>query len=109
MTFRSAKSPLLVSLLLVGLGSAWYGCSAGNDSETGFGDTATTQSTTGSGAASATGVGGSGPSGTTGNGGFNPIGSGGGTGGIDECSSTDVQAELIPLDMIIVLDESGSM
>lgn len=43
-------------------------------------------------------------------GGFSPGGSGGrGQGGADACAGVSVKAELVPLDMYILLDKSGSM
>ena len=53
--------------------------------------------------------GGSGGSETGQGGGFNPIGSGGGTGGDENCLEESQEAELKGLDMIVVLDRSGSM
>ena len=98
--------PLLLPIALFGASSAWGGCSAtidtqvfneptGNDpTPTGGGGEGGAQTTTGSGGA--------------------PIefDAGAGDGALDDggaCAAEVAQAELIPLDMIILLDRSGSM
>ncbi len=66
----------------------------------------------GSGGAGAQGgVGGAGAQGGTGGLSFGGTGgtSGGGTGGFEACAGETVEAELVPLDMYVMLDKSGSM
>lgn len=101
---RIGKSIGLV--LAAGLAASTWGCGAGSNSS-GQG---------GSGAGSVGGNGGSGNTGgTTGGGdigGFGGVGGGaggstGGSGG--SCAGSSVKGELIPLDMYIMLDKSGSM
>ncbi len=84
------RSPLLLPLAVGSLTLA-AACGAGTDDETGTGGSGSTSSNT-----STTSSGFGGASSTT-------TGQGGG------CAATTAQAELIPLDIIIVLDESGSM
>jgi von Willebrand factor type A domain len=98
--------PLLFPIALVGASSAWWGCSATDDTQVFNETTGTTTTTTGSGGGG--GAGGS-PAGTGGDVMFDagqmdaPINDAG------ACVATEAQAELIPLDMIILLDRSGSM
>lgn len=78
-------------------------CSASEGSESSNGS--------GSNGNGANGAGGN-PSGSgTGTGGLSPIGSGGSgaTGGLDACASSEYKAKPLPLDMHIMLDQSGSM
>lgn len=89
---------VFVSLALSGVAGAWWGCSA-------------TPETTESSTLSTTSSGGGGAGGTTGTAGVGgididsgmPIDDGG------ACTSTSAAAERIPLDMIFVVDRSGSM
>lgn len=99
---QSLRSLALCSLPLTAL----LACTAvGNPNEF------TTSSGAGAGA-NAGGAGGA-SSGTTGTGGdpiINPSGTGGnGQGGGDECASAEVEGTLIPLNMFITVDKSGSM
>jgi hypothetical protein len=89
---------LFVSVILVAA------CSGGESN----GSTSTTGSTIQGGTAAASG----GSSGQGGDGDFGFTGSGGGSsgsGGDDSCAGVTSTAELVPLDMYIMLDSSGSM
>ena len=93
----------------VGTGLLLAACSATNEDTT-----AETNGNFGSGASDGDGTGGSssGGDGPILSGGTTSGGSGGGSGGGEsngECAGTDYDAELIPLDMFIMLDRSGSM
>jgi hypothetical protein len=85
--------PVLVSLALASLSAAWWGCAGTPDGQT-------TSSSTNTG-----GTGGS-DAGTT----IDVDGGGGGT--VDDagaCTSTSAAAERVPLDIIFLIDRSGSM
>ncbi len=81
------------------LASLLFVCASACSSATG------TRSQVGSGGSGATGAGGSGAG--AGAGGFNP---GGGSGGLPQgCAKDKYTGELLPLDMFVMLDRSGSM
>lgn len=64
----------------------------------------------GAGGSGANGTGaGNGTGGTTGAGGFNVGAGGSGTGGIEECAGETHVGDLTPVDVVIMLDQSGSM
>jgi uncharacterized protein YegL len=90
--------PVIASLTLACLTAAWWGCSAGNEGPS----TATTFGTGGS----SSGTGGSGT-------GAGPTDIDAGTGGgVDEagaCTSTSASAHRIPVDILFLIDRSGSM
>ena len=88
---------VFVSLALCGVATAWWGCAAGNDPST-------TQGGTGE-----TGGGGAGGADTTnGAGGFDFDG-GTTIGEAGACTSTSATAHRVPLDIIFLVDRSGSM
>lgn len=78
--------------------TAWWGCAEASappqETATGAGGSSLTLSMSSS-------------TGTGGNGGFNMSGSGGSGG--DVCTSTSAKAEAVPVDLVFVLDRSGSM
>lgn len=92
--------------MLVVLGSAWAGCSAGGDDDSVFNGNAGGAATGGAG-----GVGQGGATGGSGDGGNVIDLDGGNDGSIGDsgCASTSATAELVPLDIVILLDRSGSM
>lgn len=93
--------PVFASLTLLTLAAAWWGCTALPET------TATATST-----ASSTGHGGSTTSSGTGGAGGIDLADGGGGGGGDDsgaCSSTSVEAHPVELDIIFVIDRSGSL
>lgn len=97
--------PILLPIALVSASSAWWGCSAATDTQVFEETTATTTATT------TTGVGGAGGS-MTGTGGDVMFDAGTMDAPINDagaCVASEAQAQLIPLDMIILLDRSGSM
>ncbi|MDI3287852.1 vWA domain-containing protein [Polyangium sp. 15x6] len=90
-----------MSLTLASLAAAWGGCATGNSS----GDTTASSSSSSSGEG---GAGGAGGAGTGGVGGIDfDAGGAGGQGGA--CVSTSAEARRIPLDIIFLIDQSGSM
>jgi uncharacterized protein YegL len=93
---RLAKihGPVFVSLALTCVAAAWGGCAEPS------GETSSSTSTT----TSTTGSGGSG--GTGGSGGLD---GGTGTGGEEACTSVSAEAHRVPLDIIFLIDQSGSM
>lgn len=91
---------VFTTLALGGMAGAWWGCSATSDGDTGGGGTAPTTSSGGSGGAGGTG--------TAGAGGLDVDG-GGGKGAGGACVSTSAEAERVPLDIIFLVDRSGSM
>lgn len=99
----SIHKPVIVSLTLGWVAAAWWGCSAApGEQTTETGTTETTSSGTG-------GTGGAGATGGTG-GGIDIDVDGGGTGGDPTaCVSTSAAAERVPLDIVFVVDRSGSM
>jgi hypothetical protein len=106
MSFRRsiALAPLLASF---GWGLHASGCAAIEEKR--FAASSASGTSSGGGGAGGTG-GDSAPSGGQG-GGLNPIESSG-QGGLDpdgSCASTSAEADLLPLDMLILLDRSGSM
>ncbi|AKT37709.1 vWA domain-containing protein [Chondromyces crocatus] len=108
MSFR--KLQYFVPLVALAGFLAPWGCSATTDDGNSNPTPSTSSTTVG------TGTGGSGGSepGTGGEGGLNIGVGGGGQGGSNvdpdaACTSTSAEAELIPLDMIVLLDKSGSM
>jgi len=94
--------PVLASLTFTWVAAAWMGCatsSEGNTTDT------TTSTTTSSGEGGSAGAGGNGSGGDIG--GFD-----GGVGGADDggaCAYTTAEAHRIPLDIVVLLDRSGSM
>lgn len=111
MTFRSLCSTLLVPLLLTGVWtSASGGCQA-TAANNGFGGAAATGATTGQGGKAAAGGNGQGGN-SNGAGGEMSFDAGSSEAGLTDataCTSTSAAAELIPLDILILLDRSGSM
>jgi uncharacterized protein YegL len=87
-----------VSLTLVSVAAAWWGCAGGN-SETGTLATTTTTTATTS-TSSGTGTGGTG--------GVNLDG-GGGSDDDAACVSTSAMAHRVPVDIVFLIDQSGSM
>ena len=113
MTFRSVCSMLLAPLVLAGAwSSASTGCQA-NAENNGFGGSASSSTSTGTGKGGSNGSGGDGQGGgATGAGGEVAFDAGASEAGLTDanaCVSTSAAAELIPLDMLILLDRSGSM
>src|SRR4029079_1874740 len=102
---------LIVGSLAVSMGLWFAACGSSSNqatsSNSGDGGNAT------GGGANAGGAGGSSMSGPTGMGGniiVNPTSSGGnGAGGAPDCAGQTSTAELVPLDIYIMLDKSGSM
>jgi hypothetical protein len=92
-----APGSRFVSLTLACVVTAWWGCAAGND-------TTGTILTNGS-ASSGSG----GTSGTGGTGGAGLDGGGGGGDDADACVSTSAAAHHLPLDILFLIDQSGSM
>jgi len=93
------RRPVFASLTLACIAVAWWGCSAGPGGQT-------------TGGASSTGHGGSaGNGGTGGTGGIDVHFDGGGGGGEEAgvCTSTSAAAHRIPLDIVFLIDRSGSM
>ena len=90
---------LLATLALSWAAAAWWGCAegAGNTEETASG-------TGGSSLTLSTGTGGTG-----GSGGEGEISIGGSGGGSEVCTSTSAKAGPIPVDLVFVIDRSGSM
>lgn len=89
-----------------------WGCSAGSDGQGGSsGSSNSGGSSGGSGGGNTGGMSTGGNTGAGDVGGFGQGGggTGGGTGGGMECAGSTVKGELIPLDMYIMLDKSGSM
>ncbi len=88
-----------------------FGCSAGNNQQTGSGASGGGTNSGGNGGAGASG--GAGGNGGENIGGFGASGggntSGNGAGGGEVCAGAKVKGELVPLDMYIMLDKSGSM
>ena len=94
--------PVFVSLTLSCIAAAWWGCAQPAEQNT----TATTSSTS----SSSTSQGGSsGNGGTGGTGGINVDLDGGPDDGGPACTSTSVAAERIQLDIVFLIDQSGSM
>jgi uncharacterized protein YegL len=91
----SIQQRVFVSLALVSLGAAWWGCSAQPTNPTS--SSSSTSSSSGSGGATSTG----------GTGGTNFDGGGVDEGGV--CTSTSASAHHIQLDIIFLIDQSGSM
>lgn len=107
MAFRSLRFVLPLAATAGWILAAW-GCSAA-DNET---DPTATTGTTSPGTGGNTGSGGSNTGGSTGEGGGLNFGGSNGQGGFGvdaACASTSIQTELTPLDIIILLDRSGSM
>ncbi|MDI1442625.1 vWA domain-containing protein [Polyangium sp. 6x1] len=94
-----------VSITLVSLAAAWGGCATSSTGNT----TEGTNSTSSSSSSGEGGAGGAGGDGAGGAGGL--IDFDGGTGGDDSgaCVSTSAEARRIPLDIIFLIDQSGSM
>lgn len=93
--------PVFASLALLTLAAAWWGC-----------DAAPATTATATSAASSTGQGvSSTSSGSGGSGGIDVADGGGGSGGDDggACSSTSAEAHPVELDIIFVIDRSGSL
>jgi Mg-chelatase subunit ChlD len=94
---------------MVGL-SAWAGCSASTEEDeatSGFGEPSSSSGTTGQGGSGASG-GSAGNEGGTGGSPFDPTSSGG-SGGVETCAESESLASQKTLDIIVVLDRSGSM
>ena len=108
MTLRALHRPALISLAIACTAAGWWGCSATTNDKV-FAET------TGTGTTTTTGNGGSGQGGsgtTSGEGGDITIDAGDPDATLDDggaCAATSAEAELIPLDMVILLDKSGSM
>lgn len=110
MNFTRYRGAAGISLALAFTATSWWGCNASSDSNvfttaTGTGGESTTSSTT-----TGSGI----PGTTTGAGGDEIMIDAGPDGDkpVDDagaCAATSAQAQSIPLDMIILLDESGSM
>jgi Mg-chelatase subunit ChlD len=99
--------PILLPIALFGASSAWWGCSATTDTQVFEQPTGATTTTTSGGG----GQGGTQTT-TTGTGGDLGFDAGAMDAALNDsgaCLATSAQAELIPLDMIILLDRSGSM
>src|SRR5437763_1385220 len=106
-SWRALGASSLCVLGSAGLVAAMASCSATQDHHGGFGgDSSGTQS-------SGAGLDGSGGGSSQGQGGFNPVGTGAGagsaTGAGGGCASNKTKAMSKPLDMYIMLDQSGSM
>ncbi|MRG96998.1 vWA domain-containing protein [Polyangium spumosum] len=89
---------IFASLTLTCVAAAWGGCATGNNGET-----------TGNPSSSSSGEGGAGGSGAGGAGGFDIDGGVGGGGDGGACATTNAEARRIPLDIIFLIDQSGSM
>ncbi len=87
--------PIFLSLALASLAAAWGGCATG-----GTGTSSSSSSSSGSGG---------GTSSSGGTGGFNVDGGGGGSDDGGLCTSKTKEAHRVPLDIIFLLDRSGSM
>jgi uncharacterized protein YegL len=89
---------VFVSLALATVGASWWGCSGSSQGQTG-----------GGGSSSHGGSGGTG--GMSGTGGDLPIEAGADTGDEDDaaCTSISAEAHRVPLDIVFLLDRSGSM
>jgi Mg-chelatase subunit ChlD len=109
MTFRSLRSLMVAPLLLAG---AWTASSSGcqaTAANNGFGGAAPSSAT---GEGGKTSAGGGHAGGSTGAGGDVTFDAGASEAGLTDataCTSTSAAAELIPLDLLILLDRSGSM
>ena len=88
---------VFVSLAMAGTATAWWGCATGNQS---------TESTSND---TSSGGGGSGGTGNTGGAGGFEFDGGTTIGDAGACVSTSAAAHRVPLDMIVLLDRSGSM
>jgi hypothetical protein len=112
MTFRSLCSVLLAPLVLAGVWSASSaGCKANAESNE-FGTSSPSGTTTGAGTGGHSSGSGGASHGGSGAGGEDVFDAGASDGGFTDasaCVSTSAKAELIPLDMLILLDRSGSM
>ncbi len=108
MNFTRFRGAAGISLALAFTATSWWGCTASSESSafttaTGTGGASGSSTTAASTSGATTGAGGdeisidAGPDGDT------PIDDAG------ACAATSAQAQTIPLDMIILLDESGSM
>lgn len=95
-------TPVFVSLTLACLAAAWWGCSAPPEQQTSLGASASASSSGGTGGAESTGA-------TGGTGGVTGDFDGGGAGDGGVCVSTSAAAEHVPLDIIFLIDQSGSM
>lgn len=105
MASRSLRFILPTVALSAWILAAW-GCSASDNQGTGAATTTTSSSSSGTGGA------GGNATGSGGMGGALNIGGNIGAGGLDpdaSCAATSAAAELIPLDIVILLDRSGSM
>lgn len=104
MSFKSSGRSALLSFSAAALATAFWACTATNNSTTSSTSTSTSSSTSG---------GGSGGKSTTASSSSGiEVDAGDNDGGLDDggiCTGTTAKAELIPLDMVILLDESGSM
>ncbi len=91
---------VFISLTLACFAAAWAGCATSSGGNT----TGTTDNST----SSSSGNGGAGGTGGTNVGGFGGVG-----GGVEEdagvCATTEAEARRIPLDIIFLIDQSGSM
>jgi len=105
MRFRSLW---IGSSLLSMTGTAWWGCSASDSDTTGSGG-GPGDATSSTGTGTSQGGGGAGPSSGSGIGGLLDTDSGKSDAVDEGCAAEDVQAELVQLDMVILLDRSGSM
>lgn len=90
---------VFTTLALGGMAGVWWGCSATSDGDTGGGGAAPTTSSGGSGGAG----------GTTSSAGGLDVDGGGGDGGTAACVTTSAEAERVPLDILFLIDRSGSM
>jgi Mg-chelatase subunit ChlD len=110
MNLRMFRRPAVISLALACSAATWWGCTASNGNN-GF----TTATGAGGSASAASGSGGSGHADATTGAGGDEISIDAGADAdqpLDDagvCAATSAQASLIPLDMVILVDESGSM
>ena len=108
MNFTRFRGAAGITLALAFTATSWWGCNASSETNafttaSGTGGASSTSASTTSSGSTTTGAGGEEIMIDAGPDGDKPIEDGG------ACAATSAQAQTIPLDMIIVLDESGSM
>jgi Mg-chelatase subunit ChlD len=103
MAFGLTRLGILASAALL-VAAAAAACTAGNDAGSGG-----SSSSSGTGANASSGTAGNGTGGSGGSGGDILLVGGQGQGGQEECLATQAEAERKTLDMLVVLDRSGSM